>query len=214
MFNFFKHPFKLRLRRDDARKLGNQLPNDRPVSELPNFDVYLPKPFPEIDVQAIGSQALAQLDMMISAGALDGAHGSLVDALVAELFAPAYEAALVRFNEGLRQIELLDEQAVEVCVKLDDAAEQAAAAAATLEVAADEVYFEHVGHERVKSSREGTVDWDAQRRKRNQHRLLLQADTGILDYVRRTYRGVGPLPVTPIDPSTPTGPTGSADTTN
>jgi hypothetical protein len=187
-----------------SRKVGARVrPTSRPVKEWSAWDTTLPSTFPEIDVEARKAQADLELDRLLRSNAVDGAHGDVLDSIVAELFAPDHETAQVKFNEGLRVLLMMDGQAVEACSKAFANAENLAAAAKTLEVSADAVFLEHVGHERVKTGREGTVDWGVEANKWRDRRLALEADKGILDFIRRTFRGVGPIPTAPT--GTPNG---------
>jgi hypothetical protein len=182
--------------RRPAKHIG---PTKRPVCEVAEPDTLMPAKFPPLDFAAIEDQATAECDRLLAANAVDGAHGSVLDALVAESFAGVYEQTLIKFNEGLRVMQILDQQLVEACSKAFAKAETLSAAAKTNERVADVVYGKYVGIPRVKTGRESTVDWETEEERWRGHRLLLEADIGILDYVRRGFRGTGFTPTMPID---------------
>lgn len=209
-FNPFRKSF---FTRDSSHKLGRQpIPTNRPVRDWWDWDALLPRPFPEPDMAWLTERAMAKLHDLLERAAID-VQVDILDGFIAEVFAAEYEAAMVRFNLGMRNLELLDQQAIEVCNNAMDDAEQARAAAVTTELAADTVYQEVVGSPRIKTDRTGKVNWDDLAARFRDHRLMLEADSGILDYARRGFRGNGPTPTKPIDSATTDRPVGADDAT-
>jgi hypothetical protein len=189
------------------------LPTKRPVSEWGDWDRIIPSRFPDPDLDALAGQVLAEFQRLAGAGALDGAHGRVLDRLAHDIMAPAFEDTRVRYNEGCRIIAMLMGQAVESAKAACRDAERLARAARDAENQADAVYARHVGLGRTVNKADGQIDWDAEAKRLAKRRLQLEADYRLLTPAAQSFRGSGtpdvnapePRPEAPEAPGLPAG---------
>jgi hypothetical protein len=165
------------------------LPTGRPVSQWHNWDRIIPSRFPEPDLNALAEQVLAEFQHLAGAGALDGAHGRVLDRLAHEAMAAEFEATLVQYDEGCRILKMLKGQAHESAAAACREAERLARAARDLENQADGVYARHVGLARTANPATGQLDWDAEATRFARRRLQMEADTAGLPPARLSFRG-------------------------
>lgn len=80
-----------------------------PVTFIPHWDAIEPVEGPVIEVEATWRDLADQIDRMAAAGALDDAHGDLVDRLVAPI-AEGWRIDVRQIQEQQRILSLLEEQ--------------------------------------------------------------------------------------------------------
>lgn len=90
----------------------------RPVTAIPHWDALEPLDPPVIDVDATWQELAAQIDRLAAAGALDDAHGDLVDRLVEPISHRWSLALTYQHQERLRVIDRLTGQGVEHQIRL------------------------------------------------------------------------------------------------
>lgn len=190
----------MRIRRHHHRteaKADRRLIDD----QLDDWTVTVPAAFPTIEAAAIRQAALQQLDALTESGALDGTHSDLLDQLVSELMAPFYDAARVHFNRGVDILELVERNGIRELTKRAEAAEAAVANAWTSDEMAAARYEEVFGMPRRSAARHDALNWNDELARVEPYRVRFTADTGPLDYVRRTFRGAGDIPMNETHPA-------------
>lgn len=167
--------------RAKGRRRGN-------VYQLENWDTTFLQAFPTADVSALSALVLGELDRLLKRSAIDSAHTDILDTLVAELFAPLYENSRAHFSDGVKILEVIEQQGVEEAVRANRAATVAASEAASLQLVADTIYERVVGVPRV-SEHGDSPALDEESKKLRDRRLRLEPGMAPLDFAKRTFRG-------------------------
>jgi hypothetical protein len=166
-------------------------PTRRPVVHDPDWDRLVTSWFSQPDIAAIEAQVLAELQRLIDRGALDSAHGAIVDEYVAELFAREYERAKEEFDMGVHQLQKVDSSGVETVDQLCAQAQEAARVAADREQEADALYLEVVGLPRTRRDPKKAMDWAREAELWADRRIELVSNHGVRDLELRGFRGPG-----------------------
>lgn len=172
------------------------LPSSRPVHVWRKWDVVLATRFqpPEAEIARIEQQTLIRFQELAAAGALDSAHAAIFDAFIEEQMAPLFEAAENQFDDGVRVIELLNQQGLEDARIACGTAERLAREAQAAENEASAVYKTHVGLDSVTTNTIAPFDLEKEADRWQRQRLALEADKGILDFDRWGFRRTSEAP--------------------
>lgn len=169
-----------------------QLPSIRPVHTFPKWDLLLATRFssPDLAIAQIEQTAQKRFGELAAAGALDGAHAAILDPYIDELGAPLFESAENQLNDGIRIIELLNQQGLEYAKITCADAERLAREAQNAENEASAIYETRVGLEPITTGKIAPLNLEAEERRWDKQRLILESDQGILDFDSWGFRGM------------------------
>ena len=163
------------------------------VTQWSGWDVSLPNSyideevpvFSASDLKKFEDEVVARLTPLLEHGAVDGAHGGILDKTAAAVFAPLIERAWETHHINERVLEALDGQARNVARKLAEQAAHRARLARDAENQADSVYLVYVGLTREN----GRVEWNTEATTWDKISLTLASDAATTEYATLGFRG-------------------------
>ena len=186
MPNTFRRPFSKTTTR-------RALLASQSVTQWNGWDVSLPNAYVDKDVVAFSAGDLAEFEDEVMRrlapllpGAVDSAHGAILDKTTAAVFAPVYEHAWETHHLNLRSLEALDGQGRNTAHRLAEEAAHMHRLAHDANAEADGVYQEYVHLPRDARTRTawsvGAAEWEA-------IRLTLAPDFASSTYSTFGFRG-------------------------